>query len=91
MGIRLDRELARDSELGDYGPAAVRVADRALTLLAPGEAIEAVRPMRDHDGFLVGLAISIAGEVIHIFDLGDKLQALARLPPDVLADLRPAA
>lgn len=91
MGIRLDRDLVRDSELGHYGPVAVRDADRPLAVLAAGEAIDAVRPMRDHSGLLVGLAISTAGEVIHIFNLGDELQALARLPPDVLADLRAAA
>jgi hypothetical protein len=91
VGIRLDPEFVRDKELADDGPVAVRDADPPLALLSSGEAIDAVRPMRDHSGFLVGLAISTAGEVLHIFNLGDELQAVARLPPGVLADLRAAA
>jgi hypothetical protein len=90
-GYGLTPELVHDKELGDHGPVAVRDADRPLALLSSGEVIDAVHPMRDHSGFLVGLAISTAGEVLHIFNLGDELQAVARLPPGVLADLRAVA
>ena len=91
MGVNLDPELVRDRERGNYGPVVVRDADLPLALLASGEPIYAVRPMRDHDGLLVGLAFSTGSDVIHIFNLGDELQALARLSPDVLADLAPAS
>ncbi len=74
MGVNLDPELVRDRERGNYGPVVVRDADLPLALLASREPIYAVRPMRDHDGLLVGLAFSTGSDVIHIFNLGDELR-----------------